>query len=56
MIIHKRCTVCHEDIETGAAERRGNCVLTLHTKRAAFVLTFGCPECAVEVAIGAVEF
>jgi predicted RNA-binding Zn-ribbon protein involved in translation (DUF1610 family) len=56
MLVHKRCTVCHEDIGENEAELCGNCGLTVHTKCAAFVQTFDCPECAEELAIGAVEF
>lgn len=56
MIIHKRCTVCHQDIGDNGVEQYKNCGLTVHSECAEFVKSFDCPQCAEELAIGAVEF
>ncbi len=56
MLIHKRCSVCHEDVETGEATVCDACGNAIHEQCASYEQQFNCPECADELDVGAVDF
>jgi uncharacterized CHY-type Zn-finger protein len=56
MLINKRCTVCHNDIEPRDSVVCGTCKRSIHGRCAEFERRFECPDCADELDVGAVEF
>lgn len=56
MLINKRCTTCHEEIEGGETVVCVECGREVHAACAEFEQQFDCPVCAEELEIGIVEF
>lgn len=56
MLIGKRCTVCHDSVETDETVVCDACGKTIHERCADYETEFECPECASDLEIGAVEF
>ncbi|WP_299270536.1 hypothetical protein [Halorientalis sp.] len=56
MLIHKRCSVCHDDVGPGDATICDACDNPIHERCASYEQQFNCPECADELDVGAVDF
>lgn len=56
MLIQNRCTVCHEDVSRSEATRCDVCNRSIHEPCQPYETQFDCPDCADDLAIGAVEF
>lgn len=56
MLINKRCTVCHDDIEAADRVTCDICANELHGRCAEFETTYECSRCADEPWLGTIEF
>lgn len=56
MLIKKRCTICHDDVEVNDRVTCDTCGNPVHERCAAYQMAFECPRCADEPEIGALEF
>ncbi|MFB6083267.1 MAG: hypothetical protein ABEJ94_03360 [Halorientalis sp.] len=56
MLIHKRCSVCHDDVTPDEATICDGCGDAIHERCASYERRFGCPECADEPDVGAIDF
>ena len=56
MLINKRCTVCHERIDTAAVVTCGDCQRSIHQRCQPYETQYECPDCATELEIGVQEF
>ncbi|WP_424018733.1 hypothetical protein ACOZ4N_04440 [Halorientalis pallida] len=56
MLIHKRCSVCHDDVGSDEATICDACGDAIHEQCASYEQRFNCPECADELEVGAVDF
>lgn len=55
MLIGKRCTVCHADVDDGDRVTCDSCGSDLHEQCADYEERFTCPECADDLEIGSLE-
>lgn len=56
MQIGKRCTICHENIESDDCVFCDVCGNSVHERCLEYEQTFECPRCADDIAIGSLEF
>jgi rRNA maturation endonuclease Nob1 len=56
MIINKRCTTCSEALTADDIEICETCGHGVHDRCAVYEMTYECPRCATDGAIGALEF